>query len=173
MDWDDGKEFGELRWREREGIFDKEHYPIDHVTQMRALRTFLGAMTPDHLRPCTGKSRIQCRPAGTLSAFALHSAAQPDFVCGWLFAPATDTRLTLSGLATGRFQLHWYDPWTGEPVPGLAAQGIEVSEKGAVEIDAAVALKALRAAGAVQPFPTKTRLARGQDAAFKLQRDAE
>src|SRR5205085_6620187 len=56
MDWDDGKEFGEIRWRERKGLFDNASYPIDNSAELKALRKFLGALRPDEL----AGNRIVC-----------------------------------------------------------------------------------------------------------------
>ena len=170
MDWDDGKQFGELRWRERAGVFDQAHYPVDHAAQLAALRKFLGELTPDRLAPCGEKAALQCRPEGTLRAFVLHSTPKAEAACGWLFVPKTDTQLRLLGLPAGAYVLRWYDPWTGEAVAGVADSEIQAREGGEVRIDCAAALRALRAAAAEAPFPARSRLARGRDAAFKLER---
>jgi hypothetical protein len=101
----------------------------------------------------------------------LYSVPKAAAVYGWLFAPGKDTQFALAGLAAGSYVVQWYDPWTGEAVPRLTGHKINVNAKGMVEIDAAEALKVLGDAVADQPFPTKSRLARGQDAAFKIQQE--
>jgi hypothetical protein len=167
MDWDDGKEFGELCPRARKGIFDRDHYPIDHVGQMKALRRFLGELRPDALRPCGAKDApVSCIPQGSLRAFALCSTGDAPGVHGWLFAPGNDARFSLRGLPAGTYLLEWFDPWTGRAIESPVPQRVEVGEAGAIEIDAAAALAVLRANA--EPFPTRSRLARGSDVAFRL-----
>ena len=70
MDWDDGKEFGELRWRDQPGAFDRERYPVDNAAQVRAMRRILDPLDPARLRPLPlGPLRVAA-PAGG-RAFAL------------------------------------------------------------------------------------------------------
>jgi hypothetical protein len=169
MDWDDGKEFGELRWRKRKGLFDKESYPIDHVAQMQALRRFLGELDPDMLASCSAKgATVKIEPSRSTSAFALYHRTARDAAYGWLLCAKGDARLTLSGLAAGRYELAWYDPWSGKRVEKPAAQTVKVQEGQPLKIDAGPTLKRL-AAGA-KAFPRETREHRGRDAAFKLVR---
>ena len=169
MDWDDGKQFGELRWRGRKGIFDREHYPIDHVEQLQALRRFLGDLKPDAWRRCgAGDAAVSCLSAGRLQVAALCSAEAPEGVCGWLLAPGADAKLTLKGLKPGTWRLEWFDPWTGRALAEPKPARLEVARDGALELDAGPALARLGAAA--EPFPEKSRLARGRDAAFKLTR---
>ena len=87
MDWDDGKEFGELKWRKRKGAFDKEHYPIDHISQMKALRLFLDDISPDNFYSCNlPDAKIKCSSKGGTQVFALYSL-QPGTMMGWVFMP--------------------------------------------------------------------------------------
>ncbi len=177
MDWDDGKQFGELCPRDRPGIFDREHYPIDHVGQMRALRRFLAGLRPDSLRPCAAEDgAVRCVPRGGLRAFALHSAegradGGDGSLCGWLFAPGDETHLELRGLPAGTWQLQWFDPWTGEAMEQPGPQTLEADGASALVLDAGPALERLRSTA--KPFPEQSRLSRGRDAAFKLSRIAE
>jgi len=176
MDWDDGKEFGELRWRSRPGLFSREKYPIDHVAQMKALTRFLAGLKPDGLLRCRENgSAVTCSAtagmAGT-EALALY-AKDRNAVYGWVLALSGHVKITLSGLAAGQYALTWYDPWTGAPVPGLKTSSVTVAGGGGgegggpVTLDAAAALGVLR--GRAKSFPTETRLDRGKDVAFKLE----
>jgi hypothetical protein len=162
MDWDDGKEFGEVRWRDRPGAFDQAHYPIDNAAQMQALRTFLGDLDPENLRSCLAtEAPVQVTGQDGLRVFAL-AAADVTAVHGWLYAPGAGQAFTISGLKVGAYTLTWCDPWTGKPVKTLP---LAVGANG-VAIDAASALTELRAA--IEPFPAKSRLHRGRDVAFHL-----
>ena len=170
MDWDDGKEFGELRWRTSRGIFDREHYPIDHVEQLKALRGFLGGLRPGTLAPCgTKEARVACVGEGGVRVWALCSREEPDAVYGWLFSPGAEARFSLTGLSPGTYRVAWYDPWTGAVV--LAEQSGRLAVAGGLELDAARALARLRAQA--PSFPDQSRLDRGHDVAFKLQRQGD
>ena len=169
MDWDDGKEFGELAPRGRKGIFDRERYPIDHTAELRALRRFLSGLVPDRLAPCAGEgARVKCVALGKARVFALHATEGPEAVCGWVFASGEAARFSLRGLAPGEYRLDWHDPWTGGPVPGGKGEIVTVGREGAIELDAAPVLAQL--ARAAEAFPERSRRCRGQDAAFKLAR---
>ncbi len=169
LDWDDGKEFGELRWRERPGIFDRKHYPIDNAAELRALRLFLRGLEPDYLRPAGAPgAAVRCLAPEGLRVFALDGTGEKAGVYGWLFAPGAETKFRLQGLAPGEYWLGWFDPWTGRLVPGREPERLTIGPGGEAEIDAAAPLARLRAAA--PPFPEKSRLARGQDAAFRLGR---
>lgn len=82
MDWDDGKDFGELRWRRRSGAFSGENYPIDHAAELEALRRFLGDLTPENLQSClTPGARVQIegdRAAPAVPPPAAADARQTD-----------------------------------------------------------------------------------------------
>jgi hypothetical protein len=165
MDWDDGKEFGELRWRDQPGPFDRSHYPIDHVAQMQALRRFLGSLRPDDLWPCTdAKARIRCLSVGDVRIFALGTRGRPDAVYGWLFAPGEDSRFRIEGLTPGSYVVTWVDPWTGEALPD--SQRVVVEARGPIELDARFPLASLH--GAARAFVNESRLDQGCDIAFKL-----
>ena len=167
MDWDDGKEFGELRWRPREGAFDREHYPIDNTARLKALRKFLADLDPGELLPCrTKEARIQCKPFGGVRVFALHRDRRPDAVFGWLFTTDDEAYFTITGLQPGDYTITWFDPWTGEPVAGVEPQQPHFDKDGLCHVNGTDALAAIRQAA--QPFPDASRLDRGHDIAFKL-----
>ena len=168
MDWDDGKEFGELRWRNREGVFDRKSYPIDHVAQVKALRRFLAGLSPEDLHSTLAANpKIKCEAAGALRLFALYSGKEPRAVYGWLFSLDGQAGFTISGLAPGKYRLGWYDPWTGAPVPKESSQTLSVAQDGVLKLDGGPVLKELRRLA--KPFPEESRLDRGRDLAFKLE----
>jgi len=169
MDWDDGKEFGEMTFRKREGIFDEKHYPIDNTEQIRALRVFLKPLSPEHLLSCSGDhARVTCNVKDGAQTFAQYDTRTTS-VYGWPFTSKDETEITLNGLKPGKYQLRWFDPWTGKPLE-LRSQTIIVDKETSIRIDALRALKEIRST--VPPFPKRSRLARGQDAAFKLEADS-
>ncbi len=166
MDWDDGKQFGELCPRARQGIFDRKQYPIDHTKQMKGLRAFLGKLSPEGLNSCAAKdAAVRCRPQGKLRLLALYSTKEPA-IYGWAFSPDGKAKFQVTGLPAGKYLLTWYDPWTGKPAEGVKARRPTVSKGNVLKLDAGPVLAALRAAA--PPFPRKSREDRGRDAAFKL-----
>jgi len=167
MDWDDGKEYGELRWRERKGIFQRSRYPLDLTREIKSLRRFLGELKPENLAPChLTDSRIKCSPEDDVHAYALHHLESPDAVYGWVLCFKEEARFRLSGLQPGRYGVTWYDPWTGDPVRRMQVEQVNVGEAGRLGLDATPALKQLRRAAGF--FPEETRDHRGHDVAFKL-----
>jgi hypothetical protein len=177
MDWDDGKQFGELAPRARAGIFDAESYPIDHVAQMKALRAFLAPIDPGRVAPCMGeRSSVRIAPVdGSTLVYALHElnprdTAAPGTVYGWLFAPDTapgTASFAITGLPAGTYTIRRFDPWTGRPIPGFGSANAAVTKADAsLTADAGAALQ--RLAASAPPFPSESRLARGQDVAFTI-----
>ena len=177
MDWDDGKQFGELTWRPRKGIFDRESYPIDHVTRMKALRRFTAMVDPGRAVPCRGeRARVRVAPEGAHTrVYALHERPARDAhsrgaIYGWLFTPRSDadsTGLRVRGLPAGTYQAMWFDPWAGRPVPRVRSATVRVEDPAvAVSVDAGPALRVL--SRIARPFPAKSRLARGHDVAFVI-----
>jgi hypothetical protein len=164
MDWDDGKEFGELRARTSPGPFDATHYPIDNGAQLRVLQRFLGDLDPTGLEPCLAPSRAIVAGLGTVRATALATRAGPLVIRGWLYAPEGEGAFHAAGLADGRWRLRWFDPWNGAEIVGLAAE-VEAAG-GAATIDCGPVLARLRG----EPFPQRTREDHGRDAAFILER---
>ena len=167
MDWDDGKQFGELRWRSRDGIFSRKNYPIDHVEQILALRRFLGETSPEDLAWCGERdARVKIEPEGEARVHALCETRRGGRVCGWIFSRGEGARFSVSGLAPGEYALTWYDPWTGRRVPGAASR-LKVDGTGTAKVVADDVMTALRTAA--EGFPSTTRLDRGKDAAFKIE----
>ncbi len=168
MDWDDGKEFGELRPREREGIFDRESYPVDNTRRLVALRTFLADADPGMLHSTSMRDTVLQFVGETgVRVHALYSAEEVAPVIGWLFASGRNAAFSLRGLSPGRYRIVWYDPWTGAPLEGMEPESFTVDEDGAVHLDASEALEVMRENSAV--FPLESRLARGKDAAFRIE----
>ena len=166
MDWDDGKQFGELRWRQRPGAFERARYPIDHTAQMAALRRFLGGLEPERLRPANAPdAAVRCLPEGDQRVFALYGDA-PSAVYGWMFISWRVARFRVRGLDPGRYALAWYDPWNGLPL--TPARAVFCQEGEDLDLDPAEALPALRRG--LDLFPQRSREARGRDIAFKLVR---
>jgi hypothetical protein len=164
MDWDDGKEFGEFAPRDRKGIFDKEHYPIDNAAQLRALRKFLEPLSPDHLRYCQAEdSTVRCVSNSDAQAYALHDS-EANTTYGWIFSPKEKAQFTISGLKPGVYALTWFDPWTGLPFED--SEVCKIDKKQRQKIDASDALRTLR--NRADPFPKHSRLSQGQDIAFRL-----
>ena len=169
MDWDDGKEFGDLFARKRPGIFDAEHYPIDNPAQLRALRKFLALLKPEELLPCSAfDAKVVCTGRGEARASALYEPKHTS-VYGWMFTRGGEsTMIALRGVMPGTYMLTWYDPWTGEQIDAPGANGVVTiaATSGPIGLDAKPALKAL---SPKEEFPKKTRLSRGQDVAFRLE----
>jgi hypothetical protein len=164
MDWDDGKEFGELQWRQQPGVFDKEHYPVDNAGQVKAMRSILDHLDPEDLRPLRSDSPIHIEgPAGG-RALALASVHQPSAVHGWVFAPQRGSVISISGLPPGDYALTWDDPWQGTRLPGTA-RSITVTATGLVDIPLDQILATMRP---LQAFPQQARLDSGKDVVFHL-----
>ncbi len=166
MDWDDGKEFGEARWRAGAGPFDHDHYPVDNAAQLRALRVFLAGLDPDRLRPpaVSGETAPRVTGVGGVRAFALATRDARPELHGWFFAGDATGGIAFDGLPAGRYRATWFDPWTGaaalvEPTPVVVEPGR------AAVIDVAPILRALTPREA---FPKANREDRGRDAAFRL-----
>jgi hypothetical protein len=166
MDWDDGKEFGELQARTEPGPFDREHYPIDNAAQLRALRRFLGDLRPDHLRPCVGEKGLRLEGTGGARAFALASDDERPVIRGWLFCAHGKPGASLARLHAGSYRVRWYDPWSGDELRQDFAP-LTVGEDGAATVDATPALTALRAGAS--GFPNRSREDRGSDVAFVIE----
>lgn len=167
MDWDDGKEFGELRWRAGGGPFGAEQYPLDNGAQLTALRAVLAGIAPDALVPCSAPlGRIRCQGGAGVRALALAHAgvgADGDALHGWAFAPQRRGEAVLSGLRPGAYLLTWFDPWRGTALG--PAQPLSVPASGTVRLQL---LPILRLLGEAAVFPQGTRSDRGKDVAFRL-----
>ena len=166
MDWDDGKEFGELRWRARRGAFHRTRYPIDNTASIKALREFLGGTSPEATVPCIrSESPVKITGDAATRACALYSPADFPTVLGWVFTAADRPRVTLTGLPEGEYELTWYDPWTGRPVPDIPVVRRRAAE-GVLVLDIREPLRRLQRYA--RAFPDDTRDDRGADIAFKL-----
>jgi hypothetical protein len=163
MDWDDGKEFGELRARAEPGPFDATHYPLDNGAQLRALRRFLGDLDPATLEPCREPARVVVTGVDAVRAAALTTKAGAVVVHGWLYAPESTGTLRIQGLADGPWRLRWFDPWTADEA---GAAVTITAAAGTATIDCAAILARLHG----EPFPRRAREDRGRDAAFVLDR---
>ncbi len=164
MDWDDGKEFGELRWREQPGAFDRGRYPVDNAAQLKAMHRILDHLDPDVLRPLApGLPLSVSAPAGG-RVFALGSISGPFQLHGWVLCPGRRGAISIRGLAAGRYRLAFDDPWLGT---ALASSGAvrEVGADGELELPLEAVLGEMRPE---QPFPRQGRLDRGKDAVFHL-----
>ena len=178
MDWDDGKEFGEAKWRSQPGPFDQAHYGLDNTEQMHLLRVFLHGIEPEHLAPvyddaagpaagapASGAATVRSRAEEPLRVFAL-ADTRGTAVHGWVLASGSPARarFACSGLTPGTWVLTWVDPWTALPVgtPGtvtIPANGVAVLAPGS----------AMMMTVAGQPrFPRDSRTDRGHDIAFHL-----
>jgi hypothetical protein len=170
MDWDDGKQFGELKWRTREGIFHKSVYPIDHVEQIKALRAFLSDVTPDDIiyRSDQGAGGVRrfCEADKGMRAFVLFTRKKGAAVLGWVFSKVKRGRFRVIGLKPGSYRISWYDAWTGKALVGEKPVSAVVDEKGVLEVDPEQVFKRVR--GKLQAFPGQTRLSQGHDLAFRI-----
>ncbi|MBA3708531.1 MAG: hypothetical protein H0W83_06905 [Planctomycetes bacterium] len=169
MDWNDGKEFGELRWRDRPGPFDHDHYPIDLISQMKALRAFLADCPPDRFRSCSLRDTlVRCRNEANVRGFALAAVEGAAIeIRGWMFCATGVGGMLLDGLPAGDYQLIWHDPWTGDAVPGQEST-ITINQEESLRLDAQAPLR--RLTSSAKSYPTETRDALGQDVAFILRR---
>ncbi len=169
MDWDDGKEYGELRWRDGDatGPFSERRYPVDNAARLRALRAFLGELEPDDLASCLDPdAAVTVEAAAGVTALGLYARAERDALHGWCFDPDGAFALEVAGLAAGTYRLRWYDPWTGT----AAGKELRVeTDDGRLRLDGAAARAELP--GLDLRFPAETRLAKGRDLAFKLIRE--
>ncbi len=165
MEWNDGKEFGELRWRTRPGPFSRKNYPIDLPRELTALRRFLAGHEPGDFVSGQGLDpRIHCMAGESVRLHTLHHRTQ-DIVLGWLYGDQGDAEFTVSGLEGGRYRLTWFDPWTGRPLPN--SQEFDVQPQDTIAVSAGHILQQMQAGH--PSFPWSTRYPKGNDVAFKLQ----
>ncbi len=154
MDWDDGKEFGELQPRRRPGIFSEQLYPVDHAAEMRALRTFLNGLSPDDLTPTQApEARLRFETEASTRVLGLYDRATATTVHGWLFAAQPDaTEVSIHGLRPGDYRLVWYDAWTGKPINPDKPETVAANARGQLTFDPGPVLKKL----APQPASSTT-----------------
>jgi len=162
MDWDDGKEFGEIHWRSQPGVFDHEHYPVDNAGQVKALRAIVDRLDMEHLRPLAAEGPLHS--AGPVGGRALVLVdARTNALHGWVLAPHGGT-IALTGLAAGTYDLTFDDPWLGTALPSAASR-ITVAADGSAVVALEAALEAMRPD---QQFPRQGRLDRGKDVVVHL-----
>ncbi len=162
MDWDDGKEFGELTWRNRDGIFKKDRYPINHIEQIQALRTFLDGVSPDDL----AVSDTTVQSVQGLRAYVLPVEKDSLKALGWIYSASGKGVIHITELAPGDYTVTWYDPWTGKKLMDQSPQALSADKSGRLTIDPHPVLEKIRLSAT--PFPQESRLDRGRDLAFKL-----
>ncbi|MFP4028120.1 MAG: hypothetical protein ACLFWL_10040 [Candidatus Brocadiia bacterium] len=167
MDWDDGKEFGELCPRDREGIFDETHYPIDHVEEVKALRRFLRGLSPDDIvRGSESDGELRCKAGGSVDVYALFLRQKRLKAIGWLFSPGGKGRFQVQGLQQGKYVVTWYDPWDGRPVADQGKMTVSTDGQGRLTVNPQPILQKIRQKA--PHFPDESRLPRGHDVAFKI-----
>jgi hypothetical protein len=118
FDWNDGKEFGEMIWRDRPGSFSRDVYPINNYGEIANAAAFLAGEQLDEFTPIdepigTGSESLTCWAIGTKAGRVL----------GWAFVnrPDADVRglpkLVITGLPEGAaYRVEWWDTWTGARV---------------------------------------------------------
>lgn len=118
FDWNDGKEFGEMIWRDRPGDFTKDVYPINNYREIANAARFLDGEKLDEYAPIeapieTGSDAVTC--------WAMRS--QTGRVLGWAFVNRPDAdvhglpRLTITGRPEATvYRVEWFNTWTGERV---------------------------------------------------------
>jgi len=164
MDWDDGKEFGELRWRDQPGAFDRDRYPVDNAGQVKAMRSILDRLDPGRLRPLAAGQPVQVAGPVGGRVFVLASTGGPFELHGWVLCPGRRGTVVISGLAAGSYRLAFDDPWLGSALaPAGALREVGADGQLAITLDAVLALMRPE-----QPFPRQGRLDRGKDAVFHL-----
>jgi len=138
-DWCDGKEFGEMRWRDREGSFSRDRYPVNLYLELKSARAFLKEIDLTALTPAWAQDKIRVEllaPDGTVLPRArgdCWALVSPSAVAGWAFVMdkrETGLRLRVRGLrrdrpARARFFNTWTGEYIGEPVPPAAGKNGE------------------------------------------------
>jgi hypothetical protein len=118
FDWNDGKEFGEMRWRDREGQFSKKNYPIDLYAELENMQRFLQGedigryrQFPDEDIESDDHLTVWCVADGT------------DSILGWAFINSTDAygdddlSFSINGLdLNAEYEVQWYNTWTGNKI---------------------------------------------------------
>jgi hypothetical protein len=164
MDWDDGKEFGELRWRDQPGAFDHDRYPVDNAAQVKAMRRILAPLDPGRLRPLPlGQPLHVDAPVGG-RVFVLATTSGPFALHGWVLCPARRGTMVINGLAPGTYRVAFDDPWLGSALaPASALREVGADGQLAIALEAVLGLMRPEL-----PFPRQGRLDRGKDAVFHL-----
>lgn len=132
MDWDDGKTFGELKWKRNNQVFShhKKRYGLDLTLRMQAIQRFLKGAQPDLLASTVeASSPVQMTPLKvqrkTLSfVFGLYTHDRTR-LWAWLYTTRKTVKVRISGMKPGVYQCEWIDPWTGKPIIALPRQRIK------------------------------------------------
>ncbi|NRA37641.1 MAG: hypothetical protein HRU15_05835 [Planctomycetes bacterium] len=168
MDWDDGKEYGELRWRTHDddsSAFSKKSYAIDHVSRMQALRKFTKNINWDSVQRMGDQTCLQKYHDVTKSIS--HILFTTQGAQAWSFILDDQFRCEISALQPGKYHLQFFDPWTGLTI--TEQQTIIIPDNKSVIINGDAALAAIKKHR--NTFNAKTqRLFRGFDLAWKLLR---
>ena len=124
IDWCDGKEFGEMSWRDRPGSFSRELYPVNLYLELQSARAFIGELDLPALKPAWAQEQIVIdliteggrrlpRDRGDCWALVSNNA-----VAGWAFVTSrdeNDIRVRIRGLPeNAAYAVQFFNTWTGE-----------------------------------------------------------
>jgi hypothetical protein len=116
FDWNDGKEFGEMKWRDRDGEFSKENYPIDLYAELANVQRFLDGEDISRYTPLPDDT---VTATDGLTVWCIADSTQR--LLGWAFIDSEEVSvtdelsLTVSGLDPNiTYHTQWYNTWTGE-----------------------------------------------------------
>lgn len=174
MDWDDGKVFGELRWKPKNKAFSRPFYQIDLTLRMQALQRFLREARPGELASTAEPQspvRIQWlhksrRTYARAHGFGLYDIKGKHKLWGWLYVPHPNQRFAIQGMKPGTYQLEWVDPWTGKPIPDQPRFSVSIQAQHPILLDAKTVLTKLKRRP--RQGPPRNQLTRGLEVAFRL-----
>jgi hypothetical protein len=138
--WNDGKEFGEMRWRtDGTDNFGKATYPVDNFAEVIALREFL--LGPDNPLDFSTLAPAPADLTADNAALKGHILrSENKSVCaGWLYnsqgsGNLAGVKVTIKGLkATTTYTVIWYNTWTGKKI--MQATGGPSNADGQLEFD--------------------------------------
>lgn len=123
-DWCDGKEFGEMRWRDRLGSFTPDLYPVNLYLDIRGVRAFVEHLDLPSLRPAWAQMAVSVQLV-TAAGEPLERArgdcwalVSPQTVAGWAFVsddPAEEIRVRVSGLPLDEhWSVQFFNTWRGQ-----------------------------------------------------------
>ncbi len=114
MDWDDGKEYGEIRFRQSPGAFDQKSYPINNGLRLDALRQFCKSIDWDSVRISRqDKSIPQVKDAKHQISYALQDK---NAVYAWTLLFGDHFACSIDNIKNARYTLQFYDSWTGQKI---------------------------------------------------------
>lgn len=163
MDWDDGKEYGELRPRDSGagGPFGKDAYPIHNGKRLEVLRAFIrdidwqtvhisnqDPQTPHITEKNPQRSFLIC---------------ESQRIHGWALFFDQHYQSVIHDIADGKWRLQYVDPWTGKalaPAQDLTVTNntLQLNSKGITE----------KLVEQRSQFSATQRLCRGFDIAWRL-----